>query len=322
MTGLFVALLTLLLLGIAAWSERFSLWLLGGVALMWLLLSAMIWAMARKPYRAEREAAALCPEGTSVEVAIRLHLHGWLPLTWIVVEDDWHRKLWLGGISRTIVYRYTTPALPRGCYDSAGIKITYGDMLGFGKRQFILAAPLELAVYPLPEAVGERMERVRPMKQTWPEYRRYRDGDPLHGLNWKLSAQRDEWIIREQVVPVAVQPLILLLDGNTFEADWEQSLRTASGWLLHTYHAGAGWLGVPGEQSVQWYPVDDGSGRAAALRALAGAQSGGDPLVYRRGLAEALQRWPAAVCGVIRSGHVHIRHNAEGRGPDDERHFG
>lgn len=165
-----------------------------------------------------------CYQGEEIEMVERIANRKLLPMPWLRLEALIHAGLEFraqqnldissGSLFQNhksffslmpytqITRRHRILCRKRGCYRLNSATMTYGDVLGIGKRSIQLEVDAELLVYPEPIP----MEEVPLPSRSWqgdvvvrrwllPDpfliagVRDYRYGDPLNSINWKATAR-------------------------------------------------------------------------------------------------------------------------------------
>lgn len=126
----------------------------------------------------------------------------------------------------------------RGYYQTGTIKIHISDVFQFFTLEKVIAAPISLKVYPRVTTIdsfhlkaSQQMGNLRvrdPLFQDYTELadlRQYREGDPLKRIHWKVSAGKDDLMVKDFEERGDTQVLMVLDSQKShFKSDGE-------GWL-------------------------------------------------------------------------------------------
>lgn len=177
--------------------------------------------------------------GETVNVTLRWHNDGRLPLPWLEFTESVPPRLRLGapmqqalalGAHKQATFSYEIQAGQRGYYRLGPLRLTAGDLFGLTARRQGYLAPDYLTVYPriipltrlglpsrLPFGTIASTQRLfedpaRPMG-----VREYRSGDSLRQINWKVSAHTRDLVVKTLQPAISLETAVLL---NLHSADY------------------------------------------------------------------------------------------------------
>nr|WP_295975386.1 DUF58 domain-containing protein [uncultured Bacillus sp.] len=169
-------------------------------------------------------------------IKVRLKRNSIWPLLLLIVEDQLGQALSAAvfrkgnkvflfpGFRREFTFSYQIEQLPRGEHELSSLRVVTSDILGFIQREAELVSNDKILVYPA-YAKG----RYKPLENEWEQgtvsvnnrmqqdttmtvgVREYRPGDRLSWINWKASAKRSEFMMKE-FEQRRSQDLMLILD--------------------------------------------------------------------------------------------------------------
>ncbi|MGC1376039.1 MAG: DUF58 domain-containing protein [Anaerolineales bacterium] len=167
-----------------------------------------------------------------VEINLRIHNQGWLPVLWVGLQDSlpvalgaspfFQQVLSLGPGART-QFNYSVYAKKRGYYPIGPLFISGGDVLGLNKPQRLENKAQHLTVYPkiIPLSSLQIPSRspqgtLRHTQQIFEDptrvfsKREYTPGDSLRRVDWKASASSGRLQIKLFEPSIALEALIFL----------------------------------------------------------------------------------------------------------------
>lgn len=173
--------------------------------------------------------------GEQIEVEITITREGFMPLLYIMVEDqvperlqvqldNQHKCIRFPFWRKKIAFSYCIPAAVRGEHDFNGVKLTTGDFLGFYKKVEEVKCFSRLLVYPQYEKVafknfealyeqGQRHLSMRNFNESTniTSVRPYISGDRMSWIHWKATAKKNE-IMTKEFEESKNQDIVILLD--------------------------------------------------------------------------------------------------------------
>lgn len=170
--------------------------------------------------------------GEEVLVQLRLENTGYLPVTWLEIEEE--VPAGLAGEQRPVHvlglgprqrrdFSYTVHCRSRGYYQLGPLRAVAGDLLGLDNRVLHLHDPSRLIVYPqvvplerlgLPSssalatlptrmALFQDLSRVRGVRD-------YQSGDSLRSIHWTASARTGQLVVKQYEPAISRETLICL----------------------------------------------------------------------------------------------------------------
>lgn len=225
----------------AAWPAALGALLLADALLVLLALTDALtaWLQARRLTAAQRTPRTWSvnrAETVDVELAnagrlaVRVAALPDLPAS--VRVEDGARTLVLPARNRAaFAFRCTAPR--RGGFAGAGVRVSLTGPLGLVRLRRLLPAPIQVRVYPDLRQVGEYEMLARLDRLEWigvrrgrraggdTEFERLRDwrsGDPLGRMDWKATARRDAFTVRDYRTSQAQRITILVDAGRMMTA--------------------------------------------------------------------------------------------------------
>ncbi len=204
--------------------------------------SYLLVSLVANSFQAKRIHLASCLEGAALDVRITLRGEGWLKAGFVEL-----RAPFAASLSPAATFLLTSPPThgeevalehrvkidkTRGRYENGPLTARVRDPLGIWTREFKIAAPSTLAVYPRPFQVGHlelkgqsdthHVGQHTTAKAGVSGYffgtREYRRGDPLRFIHWASSAHRRRLVVKEFELSVATEVSIFLdLHQETFQ---------------------------------------------------------------------------------------------------------
>ena len=249
----------LVLLTLVARERALLLWAVAAVAACLLgapLVNRLLRGLAVSQAVSTTEAFA----GDTVTVHLRVTNRSLLPLPWMRLREVVARRLempapaWLASLppGESFQAEYRLPLPRRGVYRVGRVEVEVGDWFGLWRRTGDVELPVWLTVFPRPvdpvlaglpprRPDGERRQPLSPFLAWEPMgLRAYQPGDPLRWIDWKASARRGDWVVRN-FPPVRDTAHMVVVDlhpahwPERHRALWvEQALAVAAGWILRT----------------------------------------------------------------------------------------
>ena len=173
--------------------------------------------------------------GERIEVEITIKRDGFMPLLYIMIEDqvperlkvqldNQHKCVRFPFWRKKITFSYSIPAAVRGEHDFNSVKLTTGDFLGFYTKVQEVTCFSRLLVYPQYEKAafknfealyeqGQRHLSVRNFNETTniTGVRPYIPGDRMSWIHWKATAKKNE-IMTKEYEDSKNQDIVILLD--------------------------------------------------------------------------------------------------------------
>ena len=173
--------------------------------------------------------------GEQIEVELTITREGFLPLLYIMIEDqvperlqvqldNQHKCVRFPFWRKKITFSYCIPAAVRGEHDFNSVKLTTGDFLGFYKNVQEVKCFSRLLVYPQYEKAafknfealyeqGQRHLSVKNFNESTniTGVRPYISGDRMSWIHWKATAKKNE-IMTKEFEESKNQDIVILLD--------------------------------------------------------------------------------------------------------------
>lgn len=203
-------------------------------------LSRWLTPRAFRGLKMERRFAGRAFLGERVDVTLRLHNRGRLPLPWLQADESVAPELAGGAAPRFAValrgresrdFHYRVQATRRGYYRLGPLTVRGGDFFGWAELRAQAPASY-LTVYPritplaklgLPSRLpfgtiaGQRRHFEDPARPVG--VRDYHRGDSLRLINWKVSAHGDNLVVKTLQPAISLDTYILLnLNRDDFSA--------------------------------------------------------------------------------------------------------
>ena len=154
----------------------------------------------------------------------------------------------------TKIIRYEIQAMRRGYYRVGPMLLTTGDLFGFTEKSARLTADY-LTIYPkiiplhrlgftsrLPFGILPSKQRLFEDPARPSGVRNFRSGDSLRHINWKVSARKEELLVKTFQPAISLETMILLNlnagdypDGNRYDGP-EWSIVVAASLAAHLIH--------------------------------------------------------------------------------------
>ena len=173
--------------------------------------------------------------GEQIEVQITITREGFMPLLYLIMEDQVPKRLQIQLDNqhtcirfpfwrKKITFSYCIPAAVRGEHEFDSVKLTTGDFLGFYKKVQEVKCSSRLLVYPQYEKAafenfealyeqGQRHLSVRNFNESTSitGVRPYISGDRMSWIHWKATAKKNE-IMTKEFEESKNQDVVILLD--------------------------------------------------------------------------------------------------------------
>ena len=288
-------LLVTLALLLAAFSTGSPVFLTAAALIAILCLSGVIavWRASGTMTVSGGASERIVQRGDDVQLEIGLTYRSLIPVAPLLLEMDEgtpeDQRHMIVDAAPGVESRLTLPshAAHVGVY-SPGVKaVTVSDLLGLCSRRVepkhedgglvVLPVPFEVGeqVYAAGESGSESMARASEDVTSPTDVRAYQQGDPLRKVHWKLSARKQELMVRRYEAPVMPDALILLdcsqpprQAGEEAEADLKDTLLETAASIMaestRTEHPAR--LPLLGKHPIE---VDKGMGMPAIREALA-----------------------------------------------------
>jgi uncharacterized protein (DUF58 family) len=239
--------------------------------------------------------------GDRLQERFTLHNSGWAPALWVELEDQSNLPDYQAGAVRDVgswnSMQWQTDGVctRRGLFTLGPTSLRTGDPLGLYTVHLHYADSMALMVVPpvisLPAIevapggrAGEgRRARVNPLERTVSAagVRDYVPGDSLHWIHWRISAHRDDLLVRVfENMPASDWWILLDLDqrvqvGQDSDSTEEHGVMLAASLADRGLRSGRAVGLVTHGEALAWLPPRGGDGqRLAILQALAGVSSG------------------------------------------------
>lgn len=288
-------LLVTLALLLAAFSTGSPVFLTAAALIAILCLSGVIavWRASSTMTVSGGASERIVQRGDDVQLEIGLTYRSLIPVAPLLLEMDEgtpeDQRHMIVDAAPGVESRLTLPshAAHVGVY-SPGVKaVTVSDLLGLCSRRVepkhedgglvVLPVPFEVGeqVYAAGESGSESMARASEDVTSPADVRAYQQGDPLRKVHWKLSARKQELMVRRYEAPVMPDALILLdcsqpprQAGEEAEADLKDTLLETAASIMaestRTEHPAR--LPLLGKHPIE---VDKGMGMPAIRETLA-----------------------------------------------------
>lgn len=238
-SGWIAAIAGVILLAIARLTGPRELYILGGGALILVLVCIVfIWlrqisVVAERNIRPNRLSA-----GSNANVQIQLKNSSALPSPVLRLIDrvgdqrDAVLELPPVGGRSTVTAGYRLPTKRRGLIQVGPLRTVQSDPFGLTRRQRVLLEPFDVLVYPHVDIIDppnraagdENHYDDRPTRSLGPSgtdffaLREYQIGDDLRRVHWASSARRDELYVRQDEQPQQSR-VVVVLDTRRTSAD-------------------------------------------------------------------------------------------------------
>jgi uncharacterized protein (DUF58 family) len=215
------------------------------------LISRWLGPRAFRRLEMERAFADHAFLGERIQVTLRLHNRGRLPLPWLQVKESVPPELTSGGVhafalslgggeERALTYHIQ--ATRRGYYRLGPLYLRSGDLFGWSEER-TYSDTSYLTVYPriiplahlglpsrLPYGTIASQQRLFEDPARPVGVRDYHSGDSLRLINWKVSAHSSNLVVKTLQPAISLDTLILL---NLNQDDYPQGTRySAPEWAI------------------------------------------------------------------------------------------
>ncbi|MCL6587595.1 MAG: DUF58 domain-containing protein [Anoxybacillus sp.] len=252
--------------------------------------------------------------GETLTVTISLHLPFFVPLAYVMVEENWPLALQQPGQNRAVPLfwrktyscTYAVSHLPRGEHVFSAIRVTMTDWIGLVTKE--TSFPIEDAIIVYPRYVEMKYQKIAfPLDQggatsSIPLHRdmtmavgvrEYVQGDRFSWIHWKASARKNELMTKEFeerqsddiVVVLDRTPTPLFEELVTFTASF---LRAAIKKGVQT-----GLISVGSERSI--FPVRNGEAHLQQLFYHLAKTACDSLQPFARTIQQEITQWPPSV---------------------------
>lgn len=247
-------LLVTLSLLLAAFSTGSPVFLTGALLIGVLCVSAVlaVWRASATMTVSGGASERIVQRGEDVQLEIGLTYRGIIPVAPLLLEMDdavgEENRHMIVDAAPGVESRLTLSchAAHVGVY-SPGVKaVTVSDLLGLCSRRVVphraggdmvvLPVPFEVGeqIYAAGDAGSESMARASEDVTSPADVRAYQQGDPLRKVHWKLSARKQELMVRRYEAPVMPDALVLLDCAAPPRQAGEEALADLKDTLLET----------------------------------------------------------------------------------------
>lgn len=223
-------LLVTLALLLAAFSTGSPVFLAGATLIAALCLSGVlaVWRASATMTVSGGADERIVQRGEDVQLEIGLTYRSLIPVAPLLLEMDESTpedsRHMIVDAAPGVVSRLTLPchAAHVGVYQPGVQAVTVSDLLGLCSRRVeprrngsdlvVLPVPFDVGaqIYAAGESGSESMARASEDLTSPADVRAYQQGDPLRKVHWKLSARKQELMVRRYEAPVMTDALILL----------------------------------------------------------------------------------------------------------------
>lgn len=239
---------------LAAFSTGSPVFLLAGVMVLLVCLSGVlgVWMAARSMTVSGGVSEHVVQRGEKVTLEVTLSYRSFIPVAPLLLEmgagvdEDSRRMTVDAGIASAVYFDLPCHAAHVGPMQPGVEAVTVSDLLGLcswrvePKKQpgglLVLPQPFEVGpqVYAAGESGSESMARAAEDLTSPADVRAYQPGDPMRKVHWKLSARKQELLVRRYEAPVMPDALILLDCSQPPEQGSREALLDIQDALLET----------------------------------------------------------------------------------------
>jgi len=215
---------------LAAFSTGSPVFLAGGALIALLCLSSVlgVWLAARSMTVSGGLSERVVQRGEKVQLEVTLSCRGLIPVAPLLLEmgagvDQESRRMIVdAGAARAVCFDLPCHAAHVGVMQPGVEAVTVTDLFGIcswrieprreGGGLLVLPQPFEVGeqIYAAGESGSESMARASEDVTSPADVRAYQQGDPMRKIHWKLSARKQELMVRRYEAPVMPDALVLL----------------------------------------------------------------------------------------------------------------
>ena len=247
-------LLVTLALLLAAFSTGSPVFLAGAAIILLLCLSSVmgVWLAARTMTVSGGLSERVVQRGEHVTLEVTLHYRSVVPVAPLMVEmgpgvDEDSRTMLVDAASgRDSVFEVPCHAAHVGVMPTGVKSVTVTDLFGVCSRKVeprqegsglvVLPVTFEVGpqIYAAGESGSESMARASEDVTSPADVRTWQQGDPMRKIHWKLSARKQELMVRRYEAPVMPDALILMDCSQPPRQQSEEALADVKDALLET----------------------------------------------------------------------------------------
>ena len=247
-------LLVTLALLLAAFSTGSPVFLTGGALIALLCLSSVlgVWMATQTMTVSGGLSERVVQRGEKVTLEVTLEYRSLVPVAPLLVEmgpgvDQENRNMIVNAVSgRPVAFDLPCHAAHVGVLQPGVEAVTVTDLFGICSRRvepkregsglLVLPQSFEVGeqVYAAGESGSESMARASEDVTSPADVRQWQQGDPMRKIHWKLSARKQELLVRRYEAPVMPDALILLDCAEPPRQAGEEALADVKDALLET----------------------------------------------------------------------------------------
>lgn len=239
---------------LAAFSTGSPVFLMGAALILLLALSGVlgVWLAARSLTVSGGLSERVVHRGEKVQLEVTLSCRSIIPVAPLLLEmgagvDQESRQMIVdAGAARAVCFDLPCHAAHVGPMQPGVEAVTVTDLFGVcswrirprreGGGLLVLPQPFEVGeqIYAAGESGSESMARASEDVTSPADVRAYQQGDPMRKIHWKLSARKQELMVRRYEAPVMPDALVLLDCAAPPRQAGEEALADVKDALLET----------------------------------------------------------------------------------------